>query len=167
MHQLQVVPKFANIYRTPAPPKPPKPPFVGFGGFGGASRAARNSLASPGCRGCTTSWVKVSRLSAFSHRPHLASLRIGLNNQVSHRIVAERLGPSVRPRHQPACARRGQPTSCRRRIEIGLTSRGHAPASEWAALFSADVAMPVQLALVWVTGKKQGLRPRSRPSVSA
>jgi hypothetical protein len=42
--------------------------------------------------------VEVSRLSAFSHRPHFASLRIGLDQEVSHRIVAEPLGPPNGPR---------------------------------------------------------------------
>jgi hypothetical protein len=42
--------------------------------------------------------VEVSRLHAFSHRPHLAGLRIGLDNQVSYRIVAEPLGPPIGPR---------------------------------------------------------------------
>jgi hypothetical protein len=32
------------------------------------------------------------------YRPHLASLRIGLDQEVSHRIVAEPLGPPIRPR---------------------------------------------------------------------
>ena len=42
---------------------------------------------------------------------------------------------------QPACARHRQPTSCQGHVELGLTSRGHAPASKWAALFSAVEAM--------------------------
>jgi hypothetical protein len=65
----------------------------------GASRCPFFSKISDSGLSLFVAEVNGNRLSAFSHRPHLAGLRIGLDNKVSHRIVAEPLGPSIRPRH--------------------------------------------------------------------